>query len=114
MGRRRRRPSRPKQRREGPGHNEANRNTRESRQRSKYLDLGREAHFKYDVEQVLEASDVDEDRRLSLLQLIVTRGARNGVPETKRFLTDKVEEGIIDAPSKEKIGKLLDQYSTYR
>ncbi len=114
MGRRRRRPSRPKQRRVGPGHNEANRATRESRQRAKFLDLGKEAHFKYDLEMILNDSEVAEEQRLSLMQLIVTRGARNGVPETKQFLTEKVDEGTMDQTARDKIAKLLDQYATYR
>lgn len=114
MGRGKRRRSRPKQRRIGPGHNEANRQTRESRSRDRMLNLGRENHFRYDLEMIVQDSSVEEEKQLSLRQMIVTKASRLGIPETKFYLDEKVDEGILEKETANEIKRLLDKYATYR
>lgn len=111
----RRRSSRPKNPRKGPGHNEANRQTRESRQQSKMLDSAQETRFRYYMEQILvaEGSMQPEEAR-PFIQGLWTQGYRNGVPEAKVWLKERVDEGMVDTDSQKKILDLIQKYSRWR
>jgi hypothetical protein len=114
MARGRRRRSAPVKRREGPSHNELNRDSRESRQRMKLLDLSNESIFRYDMEDILRASSCPEERVKSLVAMIWTKASRMGIPDAKTFVHEKAEEGAFDKDAERKILRLLDQNSTYR
>ena len=91
-----------------------NKENRESRQRAKLLDLSNESIFRYDMEDILSASDFPEDRVKSMVAMIWSRASRMGIPAAKEFVHEKADEGIIDAGAEKKIIRLLDQNSTYR
>lgn len=112
MGRRRR--SAPKNRRRGPGHNEANRRTKESRTRAKMLDAGRENHFRFDSEQILEESGMEPEDWRPLLQTIWARGSRDSVDDAKAWLRERQDEGELDGDTAKKLTQIISQYATYR
>lgn len=91
-----------------------NKENRESRQRAKLLDLSHESIFRYDMEDILTASDIPEDRVKSMVAMIWSRASRMGIPDAKEFVHEKAKEGIFDATAEKKIIRLLDQNSTYR
>ncbi len=101
-------------RRQGPGHNEANRQTRESRQKAKMLDTGREAHFRYDVEELLVATGMAPEEWRPFLQTLWIKGSRTDLDEARDFLDDCVKDGRIDDDMRAKILPLIRRYSTFR
>lgn len=111
MGRRRRRPRKARQ---GPGHNEANRRTSESRQRSPLLDERVEHKFRYYAEEMLMEADVEPELWRPFLQTLWTRGSRQGVDEAKEYLDTAREEGIVDDDLHQGIAKLIRKYRTMR
>lgn len=114
MGRGRRRRRSPVKRRSGPGHNEMNKENRESRQRAKLLDLSNESIFRYDMEDILKAGECPEDRVKSLVAMIWSRASRQGIPDAKEFVHEKADEGMFNESAEKKLIRLLDQNSTYR
>lgn len=111
MARRRRKMGK---RRMGPGHNETNKQNRESRSRSKMLDASREAHFRYDIEELLSEAGWDAEDWRPFLQTLWAQGNRQGMDEAQDWLNVQADEGKIDDDLGEKIWALCKKYSTYR
>lgn len=101
-------------RRQGPGHNEQNKQTRESRQRSRMLDGSRENHFRYDMEQLMAGAGQEAEEWRPFLQTLWARGSRQGLDEAREWLHEQVEEGRIDAEMESRVLGLMRKYSTVR
>lgn len=111
MARRRRKMGK---RRIGPGHNEQNKQNRESRSRSKMLDARREAHFRYDVEELLVNAGMEPEEWRPFLQTLWAQGNRQGMEEAQEWLAEQVAEGRIDGDLQKDVWALCKKYSTYR
>jgi hypothetical protein len=97
-----------------PKHNEANRNSRESRQREKMLDQSKANYFKYELQDILKASPVPVEMQPSLIQTLWAKGSRDSVSEAKVWLMEKVKEKAVDPATQQKILVIVDRYSTWR
>lgn len=97
-----------------PKHNQANRNSRESKQRERMLDQRRANYFRYDCEDILKASAVPEEMQNSLIQTLWAKGSRDSLMEAKVWLNDKVKEKVVDAATQQKILNVMERYSTWR
>jgi hypothetical protein len=95
-------------------HNQANRNTKESRQREKLLDTSKANYFKYDLQDLLKASPVAPELHNSLIQTLWAKGTRDSTQEAKVWLNDKVKEKQVDVATQQKILIILDRFSTWR
>lgn len=111
MARRRRKMGK---RRIGPGHNEQNKQTRESRQRSKMLDASRENHFRYDIQELLVGAGLEEEEWRPFLQTLWAQGFRNGIDEAREWVHEQVEEERIPADLEKPVLDLVRKYSTVR
>lgn len=100
--------------RQGPGHNEQNRQTRESRSKSRMLHAGREGHFRYDVEEVLVKSGMEPEEWRPFLQTLWTQGSRQGIDEARDWVREQAAEGRIDHDVEKQVLDLVRQYSTTR
>ncbi len=112
MGRRRRRA--PRKARQGPGHNEANRRTSESRGKGKFLDERLEHEFRFYSEEALEEAEIAPETWRPFLQTMWIRGSRNGIDEAKEFLDSALDEGIITDDVHAAIKRLIRRYTTVR
>lgn len=101
-------------RRQGPGHNEQNKQTRESRARNKMLDARREAHFRYDVEEVLVGAGMETEEWRPFLQTLWAMGSRQGLDEAKEWVKEQTAEGRITDSVEEQVLRLARRYSTVR
>ncbi|MEA3202557.1 MAG: hypothetical protein QOI63_223 [Thermoplasmata archaeon] len=95
-------------------HNQANRNTKESRQREKLLDTSKANYFKYDLQDLLKVSPVAPELHNSLIQTLWAKGTRDSTQEAKVWLNDKVKEKQVDVATQQKILSILDRFSTWR
>jgi hypothetical protein len=95
-------------------HNQANRNSKESRQREKLLDTSKANYFKYDLQDLLKTSPVAPELHNSLIQTLWAKGTRDSTQEAKVWLNDKVKEKQVDVPTQQKILGILDRFSTWR
>lgn len=112
MGRRRRKVS--KNPRRGPGHNEQNKQSRESRSKQPMLNESKEAHFRYDVEQILVESGMPAEEWRPFLQTLWARGTRLGVDEAKDWLSEQKQEGAIGDDVHNDIVRLVEKTVRYR
>lgn len=104
-----------RKRRVGPGHNEANRQSKESRSKSKMLNAGKEAHFRYDVEQILvEDAEMEPEIWRPFLQTLWTQGSRQGIEEAKEWVKLQESDGVISHDVRNKILNLIDSTVRYR
>jgi len=97
-----------------PKHNVANRQTKESRVRSKLLDQSKANYFKYEMQDLLKASPVAADLHNSLIQSLWAKGSRDDIAAAREFLQDKVKDKSVDAETAGKIQRILDRYTTWR
>jgi hypothetical protein len=97
-----------------PKHNEANRNSRESRQREKMLDQSKANYFRYELQDFLKTTAVAPEMQPSLIQTLWAKGSRDSVTEAKVWLNEKVKEKAIDVQVQQKLLAILDRYSTWR
>jgi hypothetical protein len=95
-------------------HNQANRNTKESRQREKLLDTSKANYFKYDLQDLLKQSPVAPELHNSLIQTLWAKGTRDSTQEAKVWLNDKVKEKQVDVATQQRILAILDRFSTWR
>lgn len=79
------------------------------------LDMSREAHFRYDAEQIMNEDPIDEDHQQALLQQIIARGSRQGIEDARDYVREKCdEEELILPETRDDLMRLLGRYSTYR
>jgi len=78
------------------------------------LHRGKYMEFKYDVRKILEAEDIAEEHRSNVLGQTWAKGERQGIPEAKAFLAEKIEEGLISENCAKRIIKLIDSLTTRR
>ncbi len=113
MARRRRRKIKPGKRR-GPGHNEANKATEESRSRERMIHQGKEDYFRYDAREILEGAGMDEEMWRPIIQTLYAQGSRNSIKEAKLWLDEKATELGIGGEEVRGLKKILDSYSKWR
>ncbi len=101
-------------RRQGPGHNEANRQTKESRQRERMLDTGREAHFRYDVEELLVTAGLTPEEWRPFLQTLWIKGSRESIDDAKDWVDEQHQLGRVDEETATKVKQYVQRYRTMR
>ncbi len=97
-----------------PKHNQANRNTRESRQRERMLDQSKANYFKYELQDFLKTSAVAPEQHNALIQTLWAKGSRDSAQEARIWLNDKVKEGVVAADVQQTILRIMERYSTWR
>ncbi len=88
--------------------------TKESTKRQAMLNTHRINPFKYDMNQILEASSMDPAKASSFLASVIAKASRVSTKEAKDFVKTFLEAGDITKDEADKISKLLDKYSRYR
>lgn len=104
----------PRKQRTGPSHNEANRRSRESRQKTRMLDDGVEHKFRYYAEEWFREAGIAPEVWRPFLQTVWARGSRNGIDEARDYVRNVVKEGTMDEETGKRLLRLIDQYSIVR
>lgn len=87
-------------------------NNQQKTKKRRLLNLGREREFLFDLDEVLDASNADENRGI-LRANILKKASQNGIDEAIAYL-DEVGEDIIVKDASSKIKRLLTRYSIMR
>lgn len=88
--------------------------TKESTKRQAMLNTHRINPFKYDMNQILEASSMDPAKASSFLASVIAKASRVSTKEAKDFVRTFQDAGDLTKDEADKISKLLDKYSRYR
>ncbi len=89
-------------------------NTGGSRKRFRMLNVRRLDHFKYDLNEALKRSDMDEVQQDQFTANLITKASRNDIEDAVAYTKSMVNEGLIDEKTGDRIKKLLYRYSRYR
>lgn len=78
------------------------------------LDAGREAHFRYDVEEILTKAGMEPEDLRPFLQMLWTKGSRNNIDEAQDWLKEQVDIGRVSSDDASAIKRFIKKYSTVR
>jgi hypothetical protein len=82
--------------------------------RARRLDRSRHMEYKYEMRLKLSDMGIAEEHRSNILATIWARGERKTSNESKEFLNEKLQEGIINDEQSKKLGKIIDEYTVRR
>ena len=88
--------------------------TKESTKRQAMLNAHRINPFKYDMNQILDASAMDPAKASSFLASVIAKASRVSTKDAKDFVRTFQDAGDLTKDEVDKISKLLDKYSRYR
>lgn len=80
------------------------------------LAQGRKGHFLHDAKALLLGTDggVEDANVRAFLEGLFARGARDSTEAAQRFLDEKAGEGVVTPEQRERLGRLIEQYSFRR
>ena len=78
------------------------------------LNLRKELEFKYDLRKTLEAAKVDPKAVPSFIATLFSKGSRINLFDAKDYINDKLEEGLLDERTRDRILDLLRRYQRWR
>ena len=82
--------------------------------REKRLDRSRHMEYKYEMRGLLQEIDVAEEHRSALLGSIWAKGERQNIEESKQFILDKENEGILSEAQVSDLLAIVDDYTIRR
>lgn len=88
--------------------------TKKSTKRQAMLNTHRINPFKYDMNEILEASSMDPSKASSFLASVIAKASRVSTKDAKDFVKTFLESGDLTKEEHDKICKLLDRYSRWR
>lgn len=87
---------------------------REATKRQSMLNTHKLAPFKYDMNEILASSQMDEAKASAFLATLMAKASRQSTKEAKEFVKTFLESGEISKEEYDKISRLMDKYSKYR
>lgn len=88
--------------------------TKESTKRQAMLNTHRINPFKYDMNEILDASAMDPSKASSFLASVIAKASRVSTKDAKDFVKTFLESGDLTKEEYDRICKLLDRYSRWR
>ena len=82
--------------------------------RAKRLDRSRHMEYKYEMRGLMSKLEISDEHKSNLLGTIWARGERLTAKDSKEFISEKLEEGIIDENQQKALEKIVDDYTVRR
>ena len=82
--------------------------------RLKRLDRSKHMEYKYEMRSLLIKINVAEEYRSNMLASIWAKGERQSIQQSREYITEKLEDGIIDESQHKSLSKIIDNYTTRR
>tara|TARA_Y100001970_G_C14057242_1_gene762237 strand:- start:339 stop:1082 length:744 start_codon:yes stop_codon:yes gene_type:complete len=82
--------------------------------RAKRLDRSRHMEYKYEMRSLLEDMQIPDEHRSNILGTIWARGERQTALEAKQFISEKLEQGILDEEQESTLKSVVDRYTVRR
>ncbi len=84
------------------------------RSRRPMLNLGRIAYFKYDLNEIMDRSDIDDGLLGSFKASIIAKSSKISIQDAKDYIAQIEREAKITPETSNRICNLLDRYTRYR
>ena len=88
--------------------------TKEATRRQPMLNTHKLSPFKYDMNEILSASQMDEAKASAFLATTIAKASRVSTREAKDFAKTFLDSGDLSKDEFDRISRLLDKYSKYR
>ena len=88
--------------------------TKEATKKQSMLNTHKLAPFKYDMNEILASSQMDEAKASAFLASLIAKASRMSTREAKDFVRTYLDSGDLTKEEFDKICKLMDKYSKYR
>lgn len=82
--------------------------------RQSMLNMHKINSFKYDMNEILGTTSMDEEKASAFLASIIAKASRNSTKEAKEYVKTFLEEEELLKTEHDRINRLLDKYSKYR
>ena len=97
-----------------PNSQRAKPKTKEATRKQSMLNTHKLAPFKYDMNEILAASQMDEAKASAFLASLIAKASRQSTREAKDFVRTYLDSGDLTKEEFDKICRLMDKYSKYR
>ena len=97
-----------------PNSQRAKPKTKEATRKQSMLNTHKLAPFKYDMNEILSASQMDEAKASAFLASLIAKASRQSTREAKDFTRTYLDSGDLTKEEFDRICKLMDKYSKYR
>ncbi len=88
--------------------------TKEATRRQSMLNTHKLAPFKYDMNEILSGTQMDEAKASAFLASLIAKASRVSTKEAKEFVRGFMDSGDLTKDECDKINRLMDKYSKYR
>ena len=88
--------------------------TKEATKKQSMLNTHKLAPFKYDMNEILASSQMDEAKASAFLASLIAKASRMSTREAKDFVRTYLDSGDLTKEEFDRICKLMDKYSKYR
>lgn len=88
--------------------------SKEATKRQSMLNTHRMAPFKYDMNEILSASQMDEAKASAFLASLIAKASRQSTRDAKDFARTYLDAGDLTKDEFDRVCRLLDKYSRYR
>ncbi len=97
-----------------PNSQRAKPKTKEATKKQSMLNTHKLAPFKYDMNEILSSSQMDEAKASAFLASLIAKASRQSTREAKDFVRTYLDAGDLSKEEFDKICRLMDKYSKYR
>ncbi len=88
--------------------------TKEATKRQSMLNTHKIAPLKYDMNEILSGTQMDEAKASAFLATLIAKASRLSTKEAKEFVRGFMDTGDLTKEECDKINRLMDKYSKYR
>ncbi len=88
--------------------------TKEATKKQSMLNTHKLAPFKYDMNEILSSSQMDEAKASAFLASLIAKASRQSTREAKDFVRTYLDSGDLTKEEFDRICRLMDKYSKYR
>ncbi len=88
--------------------------TKEATKKQSMLNTHKLAPFKYDMNEILSSSQMDEAKASAFLASLIAKASRQSTREAKDFVRTYLDAGDLSKEEFDRICRLMDKYSKYR
>ena len=102
---------------QGPNSNSKNKpkaKSKESVRKQPMLNTHKINPFKYDMNELLSATSMDDAKASAFLASVIAKASRVSTKDAKDFIKGYVDSGDLTKDEADRMCKLLDKYSKYR
>jgi hypothetical protein len=84
------------------------------RLRKPMLNLGKLDYFKYDLNEIIDTSDIEDDLKPSFKASIIAKARQRSISDAKDYLDEMLEKEQVSEGTHNKLCRLLDRYTRVR